>query len=164
MEGLIETERLLLIPLNLEVHRAFLAGDIEQANEELNVSGLTELSLPRFVWELRHGQLEENPDHSPWLLRAMVLKDTRQVVGNIGFHGTPEMQANIIEEFGAIEFGYSVIEGFRRNRYTKEACEGLMSWATDVADTPNFILSIAPKKRSLHRHRTKPRIHQALGI
>ena len=78
----------------------------------------------------------------------MVLKDTRQVVGNIGFHGTPEMHANIIEEFGAIEFGYSVIEGFRRNRYAKEACEGLMSWATDVADTPNFILSIAPKNET----------------
>lgn len=131
------------MPLSLEVHRAFLSGSVDQMADELEAEGLADLSIPKSVWELRHGQLEKNPDHSPWLLRAMVLKDTRQVVGNIGFHGTPEVQANLIEEFGGIEFGYSVIEQFRRQGYAREACEGIMNWAGQVADIPNFILSIA---------------------
>ena len=63
-----------------------------------------------------------NPDVTPWLLRALVLRDERTAVGFIGFHAAPD-------DRGMVEIGYEVLPAFRRCGYASEAAVAMMGWA-----------------------------------
>jgi len=52
----------------------------------------------------------------------MIERDSRSVVGDIGFKGPPD-------DAGRIEMGYSVIPDRRRRGYAKEAARALIDWA-----------------------------------
>ena len=90
MDRVIKTERLKLIVLSTEAHRALVDEDFCRADDIMNVQGLAELTVPKRVIELRLNQLIETPKLENWLLRAVVLQDSNQVIGNIGFHSTPD--------------------------------------------------------------------------
>jgi len=94
--------------------------------------------------KLRLGQYQENPDYRPCGPRAMVMGDTDQMIGHIGFHTArgPEY----LKEFttSGIEFGYSVYEEFRGQGFATEAIRGVMHWASIEKDIEDFVLSIAP--------------------
>jgi RimJ/RimL family protein N-acetyltransferase len=66
------------------------------------------------VIALRLADLEANPRVAPWLLRAIVDRETRAAVGFIGFHGAPDPR-------GMVEVGYEVLPAFRRRWYAREA-------------------------------------------
>ena len=71
---------------------------------------------------LRLEQLEANPNIAPWLLRAIVIRETRVAVGFIGFHDAPD-------DRGMAEIGYEVLSAFRRRGYAYEAVSALIGWA-----------------------------------
>ena len=121
-----------------------LERDFKQADELLGATGLAQLTLPTTVLELRWRQLQANPSLEPWLLCAIVHKETNSVVGNIGFHGMPN--ASYLAEFGlkGVEFGYTVVESERRKGFAKEASEALMRWACTEHGVKEFVLSISP--------------------
>lgn len=148
MNDVFETERLLSIPIPIDVHAAIISGEFPIANRIMEVSGLQQLTLPLSVWQLRLKQLKIDPASAPWLMRALVLKDSREVIGNIGFHGSPACQTKLDGGFCGMEFGYTVIEEYRRLGFAKEAAAGLVTWAGRVADISKFILSIAPNNRA----------------
>jgi [ribosomal protein S5]-alanine N-acetyltransferase len=74
------------------------------------------------VARLRLKQLDANPDIAPWLLRAIVVRETRVAVGFIGFHDAPD-------DCGMAEIGYEVLPSFRRRGYAFEAVSALTRWA-----------------------------------
>ena len=89
-------------------------------------------------------QLREDPELQPWLLRAIVLRAERRMVGHIGFHGRPDDPS--LQELapGGVELGYTVFENDRRRGYAREACEALMSWAHRSQGVTRFVVSISP--------------------
>ena len=130
--------------MSIELLAAFEAGDLERAQ------ALADLS-ERPMWEnrsdwlgIRARQIENDPGLQQWLLRAMVERDTRRMVGHIGFHTAPD--ADYLREFGLDggEFGYGVFEHYRRRGYAREAAHGLMRWAHETHGVTSFVLSIGP--------------------
>ncbi len=71
----------------------------------------------------------------------MVRRDTRQFVGNIGFHGKPG--SNALGALDAVELGYSVEPDFRRQHFAEEAIRGMMAWAR-ARSISRFLVSVSP--------------------
>jgi [ribosomal protein S5]-alanine N-acetyltransferase len=142
----IHADRLDLVIMSPAFLRASLEHDTRAAEAELG------LPLPEGwpgessdVVSLRLEQLKKDPTLGPWLLRAMVLRATREMVGYIGFHTAPG--ADYLRPFSptGVEFGYTVFPGFRRQGYAREACRALMLWASEHHGVANFVLSISPE-------------------
>lgn len=98
---------------------------------------------PRLL-TLRLTQLEADSSLEPWLLRSVVLRETRTMIGNIGFHTAPG--AAYLEEYspGAVEFGFGIDEPYRRQGFAREASLALMNWARESHCVRSFVLTISP--------------------
>ncbi len=145
MAAIISSQRLDLVPMTPDFLRASLAGDLRQAEQIIG------LSLP-VGWPhapssllLRLKQLEAEPALQPWLIRAIALRCSGALIGNIGFHSAPGVD-EILEAVspGAAEFGYGVLPAFRRQGYAEEASRALMQWAVKNHGVTKFIVSISP--------------------
>jgi RimJ/RimL family protein N-acetyltransferase len=140
----ISTSRLDLIPFTGDFMRASLAHDLATAEQLLGAKLPTGWpDCPRLL-ELRLGQLDADPKVLPWLLRAMVLRESNIMVGHIGFHEAPGSEHLREISAGAAEFGYTVYPPFRRRGFAREASLALMDWARNLHDVSRFILSIEP--------------------
>ena len=146
MTASIESERLDLVPMTPVVLRACLEPDVEAAERELRVSIPAEWLVQQHasLFALRLGQLEDDPTLQPWLLRAMVLRETGVMVGHIGFHSAPGEEYLEPCSPGAVEFGFTVLPSFRRQGYAREAAVALMEWAHHVHHVVSFVLTIRP--------------------
>lgn len=93
---------------------------------------------------LRLSQLEADPALQPWLLRAIALRRSGEMVGYIGFHTAPGPE--YLEQWlpGAVEFGFTIFPAHRGNGYALEASEALMQWAQESHGVTRFVLSISP--------------------
>lgn len=124
--------------------RASLAGRIDAA------ASLIGLSVPGIwpdnqrVLALRLQQLETDPTLQAWLLRAIALRASGEMVGYIGFHTRPGPEYLEPWSPGAVEFGFTVFPAHRGNGYAREAAEGMMRWAREVHGVNRFVLTIAP--------------------
>jgi RimJ/RimL family protein N-acetyltransferase len=140
---LIDTERLRLVLLDLALFDLCLAedrigisasGGFEVADEWLDEADYI---------RKRRAQLAADPAYGPWCVRAVVLKETNRMVGQIGFHappGSPDLRETAP---GGIEYGYRIYPPFRGRGYAKEAARGLMEWAVSQGVT-SFVVSIRP--------------------
>ncbi len=93
------------------------------------------------VLRLRRDQIAREPRRAPWLLRVMVERESRALVGNIGFHGPPGSNALGARE--AVELGYGVQPSFRRRGYAEEAVRGMIARAR-AHGIARFIASVSP--------------------
>jgi ribosomal-protein-alanine N-acetyltransferase len=91
---------------------------------------------------LRLEQMRKDPAVQQWLVRAMVLPETRQMVGHCGFHGPPGI--NGPEDPDAVEVGYTVLLPQRRRGYASEAVLAMIEWASTEHGIKRFIASISP--------------------
>ena len=136
----IDSKRLSLIPMTPGFLRASLERDLRAAEQ------LLQACLPddwpgeaTDVLSLRLKQLQAEPSLQPWLLRAMVIRETRTMIGHIGFHNGPGTDC-----LGALEFGFTVFSAFHRQGFAREASLALMDWARETHQVRKFILSIRP--------------------
>ena len=140
----IRTPRLDLVSMTPEFMDAVLGGRLGEAQEELGAAlptGSIDAALERFLGH-RVGQLRKDPDVQKWLARAMVRKEGRRVmIGNVGFHGEPGVNAASAPD--ALEIGYGVGPEHRRKGYATEAVEGLIGWARSEG-IQHFVASVAP--------------------
>ncbi len=141
---MIATARLDLVPFSAEFLRVSVAGDRDQAAALLGVILPADWPTYPDTFQLRWRQLEGDPSLQPWLLRGMVLRSTRELVGHIGFHTGPN--PDYLQGFapGGIELGYTVLEPFRRQGFALEAIEALMDWAATGHGLTRFVVSIRP--------------------
>ena len=144
MSASIHTNRLDLVPMTPDFMRASLRGDLAEAERHIGLR--LPITWPDMgsVLALRLGQLESDPALQPWLLRAVGLRRSLEMVGHIGFHSSPG--AAYLEQWspGGIEFGFAINPAHRRNGYAREAAVALMQWACDVHGVTSFVVTISP--------------------
>jgi RimJ/RimL family protein N-acetyltransferase len=141
----IHSERLDLILLTPEFMRAILAHDMTTAEHLLGAKLPADWTDCERLLMLRLNQLEADPSLQPWLLRSMVRRSDRTMVGRIGFHETPGPEHYREIAPGAAEFGFEVFEPFRRQGYAHEASQALMQWANCEHGVSRFVVTIAPE-------------------
>lgn len=92
---------------------------------------------------LRLVQMDTDPKLEPWLMRAMVLRSEKRMVGHIGFHTAPGPEYLARLAPGGVELGYTVFAADRRRGYAREACGALMNWAHESHGVHRFVVSIS---------------------
>jgi len=123
---------------------ALLADDRAQAAQIGGFQIPDDLILSKRTLQMRLRQIRANPQVQPWLLRAIIVKESGTMCGRIGFHSEPgpEYLRDLAPD--GVELGYSIGEPFRRQGYAKEAALTLMRWAFELHQQRCFILSISP--------------------
>jgi RimJ/RimL family protein N-acetyltransferase len=138
------TERLELVALSPELLEASLARDIPRLSAVLGATVPPDWFDEQRVIRRRLGELRSDPSLAPWLLRAMITRDTRTMVGRIGFHTAPNAPYLTGYAANAVELGYTVFAAQRRRGYARESIRALISWAHQHHQVSTFILSISP--------------------
>jgi RimJ/RimL family protein N-acetyltransferase len=141
----IHTERLALVTFTPEFLRASLAGELAAAEQLLGAAlpaGWPD--YPR-VHRFRLSQLEADPTLLRWLMRGMVLRSERRLIGHIGFHTAPGAEYLGVLAPGGVEFGFDVFAPWRRQGFASEAAEALMRWARTGHGVTRFVVSISPR-------------------
>lgn len=92
---------------------------------------------------LRHRDLTLNPAYAPWGLRAIITRDSDEMIGHIGFHTPPDPA--YLRDLGTrgIEVGYEIYPAKRRQGYASEALYSMLSFAA-AQGVSHAILSISP--------------------
>lgn len=144
IRDVIHSSRISLVLLDAEALRLSLAGDTEALEHALNIVIPPEWFEATGLMKLRLNQMMEYPEYQLWSLRAITLRETKQMVGHIGFHTQPG--AAYLHSYApdGVEFGYSVYPRFRRLGYAREASLALMKWAYSRHSISQFIVTIDP--------------------
>lgn len=138
----IETERLVLRLVPLEGLAATAAKDKEATRQILGPVP-DDWFAEAWVSELRYNQLLADPAYGPWSIRAIMLKSSREIAGNMNCHAQPMLFEYNGERGPAIEIGYTIFEPWRRQGIAHEAVQGLLAWAAPQG-VRWVVLSIAP--------------------
>lgn len=115
----IDTSRLELRVLPAAV-AAVLPGDPDTAARALGAAIPAEWPAVD-VLDVLPIQAAATPEHEPFGMWVMIERETRTVVGDIGFLGPPA-------DDGAVEIGYSVNPDRRQRGYAVEAATALVGW------------------------------------
>jgi len=105
---------------------------------------------------LRRDQLAADPSIGPWLLRAIVRREDRVMVGYVNFHGPPGV--NDTMTVGAVELGWTVFPEYRQRGYATETANALMEWAAREFGIRRFVSSTTPENAA------SLRVHAKLGF
>lgn len=82
-------------------------------------------------------QVIDNPSSNKWFIRWMVLRETREIVGSLSFHGPPD-------ESGMLEIGLGVHERFQRKGFAREALTAMWLWACGQHGVKTFRYTVDP--------------------
>jgi len=141
----IETSRLSLVPMGPLVLEAMLADDRQLAERLLKCRIPPNLALKEMPLLKRLRQIQQDPATEPWLLRAIVERDSGTMIGRIGFHAPPGAEDLAETAPDGVELGYGVHEPFRRQGFAREALLAMMRWAYLGHGQRCFVLSISPQ-------------------
>jgi ribosomal-protein-alanine N-acetyltransferase len=141
---ILRSRRLELVSMGPALLEALLADDLARAAQIGGFQIPDDLILNKRTLEMRLRQIQANPAVQPWLLRAIVIRESRTMCGRIGFHTAPSPEYLRDLAADGVELGYTIGEPFRRRGFAKEAALTLMRWAFEVHQQRSFILSIAP--------------------
>jgi RimJ/RimL family protein N-acetyltransferase len=135
----IATERLELVWLSPELIAAILDSRRDEIAFAIPDDWPDDHARRFLAFRLR--QTNDDPSRAPWLVRAIVLPESREMIGHIGFHGPPGINAR--RDPAAVEVGYTVFPEHRRRGYAAEAVRALLGWAQEQG-VGRFIASVAP--------------------
>jgi RimJ/RimL family protein N-acetyltransferase len=138
----IRSARLDLVSLSPGVVEAILDGRLEEAESQLGMAfpaHFPDGDLTGFLHR-RLGQMQRDPGSQKWLVRALVLREDRTMVGHAGFHGPPGTTGLDPDK---AELGYTVFPPFRGRGYATEAAVALMDWAHGEG-IDRFVASVGP--------------------
>ena len=136
---MIETERLRLVWLTAAAMDALLGGWPDRLPYAVP-AGWPDEHDARFL-RLRLRQLRQDPSRADWGVAAIVLRESGEMVGHIGFHGPPGVNARRDQD--AVELGYTVFPEHRRLGYATEAVRGLLGYAREHGIC-RFVASVGP--------------------
>ena len=141
---ILRSHRLELVSMGPALLETLLAGDRARAAQIGGFHIPDDLVLGERTLQMRLQQIQANPHVQPWLLRAIVIRESGTMCGRIGFHTAPGPEYLHDLAADGVELGYTIGEPFRRRGFAKEAALTLMRWAFEAHDQRSFILSIAP--------------------
>jgi ribosomal-protein-alanine N-acetyltransferase len=136
----IAAERLELVWLSPELIAAILDGQRDEVAFAIP-DGWPDDHDRRFL-AFRLRQTSDDPTRAPWLVRAIVVPENREMIGHIGFHGPPGINAR--REPLAVEVGHTIFPAHRRQGYAGEAVRALLAWAREQG-IDHFIASVSPE-------------------
>lgn len=142
--NVLRSRRLDLILMGPALIEALLAGDRARAAQMGGFQIPNDLVISERTLQMRLRQIRANPSVQPWLLRAIVIRQSHTMCGRIGFHSEPGPEDLRDVAADGVELGYAIGETFRRQGFAKEAALVLMRWAFEHHRQHCFILSIAP--------------------
>ena len=140
IEPLIETKR-------LELHHLSPEAIIELFEEKRDLVALAEgkFTNPHRVLVDNSGplgwrvpQVKVNPSVNKWFIRFIVLKESKEVIGSVSFHGVPDSE-------GMMEIGLGIEEAFRGKGYAKEALKGMWSWVCTFPEVKTLRYTVSPE-------------------
>jgi ribosomal-protein-alanine N-acetyltransferase len=111
-----------LVLLPAAALEALRRGDLGAARAAAGVELPEDFVDDERLWGLRLGQIADDPESAPWLVRAVVAGGT--VVGHAGFHGAPDRE-------GVVEVGYAIVPAHRRRGHARAALRGLLAYAAE---------------------------------
>lgn len=82
-------------------------------------------------------QVEADPSANRWLVRFVVLRSTRVVVGSISFHGVPDA-------VGMVEVGLGIELSYRGEGYATEALLGMWAWVCQQSEVQTLRYTVDP--------------------
>jgi RimJ/RimL family protein N-acetyltransferase len=138
------SNRLILRLISAAALRATVEGDVAA------VARLTGLGVPAGWREIaplakrRLLQLELDPDYLPWSIRAIAVRETKDVVGYGNFHAAPGAEDLKAYAPRAVELGYTVLGAYRRQGFGSEAVRMLIDWAK-ARGADAFVFSVSPR-------------------
>lgn len=119
----IKTERLILIPITLEMTISLLNG----SNKEIKKLGIkadkkwpTEDTMD--ILPIIQVSLEKDKVPSGFETWMIVRKDDMRIIGDAGFHGKPD-------EKGEVEIGYGLVDHERKRGFGFETAKAISDWA-----------------------------------
>lgn len=124
----LETERLRLIPITLDVIEAVLDHDKPRAEAIVGASFPPQWPNDELValgFPFSREALRANPEVRLWGDSLVLRRDEPRVVGSVVFHGHPSD--------GVAEVAYGVEEGSRHQGFAREAVRAAVDWALDQA-------------------------------
>lgn len=121
----IDTERLTLIPVTLDITRSLLDGRMDEI-EKLGVlpDPMWSTSDTKDILPIINRALERDLEPSGFEFWMIVKKDEKVIIGDIGFHGKPDLE-------GEVEIGFGFVETERGKGFGYEALNGMMRWLED---------------------------------
>lgn len=142
--SIILSRRLELIPMSAAFLQLSLARDHAAAERLLGLAIPPDWFEQERRIKFRLEQLQQDATLQPWLLRAIALRQQRQMVGHISFHTQPG--PDYLRDIAptGVEYGYTVYAPFRRQGYAREACEAMMKWAYEEHQVTEFVVTISP--------------------
>lgn len=140
------TERLELVSMSPELLDALFAARRDDAEQLLGAAippTWPDHHDERFL-RLRHQQMLSGAQEQRWLVRAVVLRDSRghaaatsitsqlgtdapRMIGHVGYHGDPGVNAKRRPD--GVEIGYQIFEAYRGRGYATEAVRALIEYA-----------------------------------
>lgn len=129
----IKTDRLLLMPVTLEITRLLLNGKINEIDKFGVKVGEKWPGADIFhILPIVNKELERYKYPTGFEIWMIIKKDSMEVIGDIGFHGQPD-------DSGEVEIGYGLIEEERRKGYTLEALKAMINWAAKQDNVKSVI-------------------------
>jgi RimJ/RimL family protein N-acetyltransferase len=125
----IESERLLLRLLPLSGLAATAAKDIEACRRIIGAKLHEDWFDEAWVFDLRLKQWKGDPSYAPWSIRAIALKETVEIIGNINCHEKPMAIEHGGETGLAVEMGYTIFPSWRGQGFAFEAIAALSAFA-----------------------------------
>jgi RimJ/RimL family protein N-acetyltransferase len=127
MADRILTERLLLVPITVEMVEAVFAGDRARA-EALAGARLPDAwpgrALVERAFSADPDAIRSDPERRLWGDRLMIARDEPRIVGSVIFHGRPEAAGG-----GLAEVGYGVERESQGRGFATEATGACIDWA-----------------------------------
>lgn len=138
------TPRLCLRLLSVEFLEASFLQEHERAAALLGFEVPPECRLDASFVEMRLNDCQEDPDFCPWSVRAIGLRKSGEMIGQIGFHSRPNPPYLTPWVSHGVELGYSIAASRRRLGYATEAICGMLNWASVRHGVRQFVVSISP--------------------
>ena len=139
-EKVIETPR-------LKLHHISAQGIIELYENKSDVGAIAgrDFTNPHQILVKESGplrwrvpQVKVDPSVNKWFIRFIVLKESKEVIGSVSFHGVPDSE-------GMMEIGLGIEEAFRGNGYAKEALTGMWGWVCGFPEVKTLRYTVSPE-------------------
>jgi RimJ/RimL family protein N-acetyltransferase len=136
----IETDRLILQPLDAEAVDALVRGDAD-AVERATGAGFPRPAGPPPLMEgalpLVRDRLRTNPEELGWWTWLVVHRETRFALGAVGFGGPPNQEGEVV-------MGYATYPARTGKGYATEAAGALARWALTQPGVRRVCCTIPP--------------------